>query len=599
MIRDMSLTKASSDFTGARQKRPASSAISYRSEGLIAPWAQAMRVILPLLLITWLGPTQVRATLVAPFTRITTNTIATEVFESQNAAWGDYDNDGFLDLFVGNNGARNSFFHNNGNGTFTKITTGAIATFAADNPHSAAWVDYDNDGWPDLLIGQLTGKVNPLFHNKGDGTFELVGPPQAGDVASSAGVSVSVSFADYDGDGQLDLFVANGALVQAEEDFLFHNEGNGRFAKVTSSALTGNVLHSTQGSWADFDNDGDLDLLVTHYGDAPNTLFRNDGDGNFTNVTEAAGLGDIGQSVGAAWGDFDNDGDLDLIITNYRFSGLNLQNFFYRNQGNGTFTRITDGVIATDTGHFLSAAWIDYDNDGRLDLFITADPSSAGNNRLYHNEGNGTFIKVTEGRLVTDRANPTGCAWGDYDNDGFLDAYVANGGPIGGAQRNGLYHNDGNGNSWIKIRCVGTKSNRSAIGTKVSVKATIAGQDRWQIRQIVGNEGWLSFNALDAVIGLGDAATIQTIRVEWPSGLVQELHDVAAKQTLTITESAAPVLQAAKTAKGLKLTWDNSDYLLERTTELSSPGWQAAPGVAGTSHEVIFEEKMFFRLRHR
>src|SRR5204862_6740961 len=135
-------------------------------------------------------------------------------------------------------------------------------------------------------------------------------------------------------------------------------------------------------------------------------------------------------------------------------------NVLYRNNGHGTFEKITTGDIVNDLGVFNGCAWADYDNDGYLDLFIVND--SFGN-RLYHNNGDGTFLSVTEGDVVTDLANSTGCSWGDYDNDGFLDLFVANGG-IASPQNSFLYHNDGNSNHWIKVRCVGTVSNRSAIG---------------------------------------------------------------------------------------------------------------------------------------
>jgi hypothetical protein len=476
-------------------------------------------------------------TLQAPFSKISVGSVATEVLESVNPAWGDYDGDGYLDLFVGNFDSRNSLFHNDGGGSFTRITTGPVASFSPNEPHTATWADYDNDGLLDLMVGQLHRSANPLFRNMGAGTFALMSAEQAGDIGASAATSVSLSWADYDGDGLLDLFVANGAIARAEQDFLYHNEGAGEFKLVTTTQLTALAQHSSQGSWADFDNDGDLDLLVTHWGDGPNSLFLNDGNGQFTEVTQLVGLGETGYSSGAAWGDFDNDGDLDLIITNFRLNGALQKNYLYRNEGNATFTRISDGPIPADTGYFLSCAWIDYDNDGWLDLFLTADTESGGKNRLYHNDGNGNFTRVLQGSLVNDIANHGGCSWGDYDNDGFLDVIVANG-TIYGQQKNGLYHNDGNNNSWIKLKCTGTTSNRSAIGTKVRATATINGQARTQTRQIVGSEGWVSFNALDVVIGLGDATNIDLLRIEWPSGVVQEFKNLAVKKTFSLAEGA-------------------------------------------------------------
>jgi enediyne biosynthesis protein E4 len=280
-----------------------------------------------------------------------------------------------------------------------------------------------------------------------------------------------------------------------------------------------------------------------------------------------------------------------------------LKNLLYRNAGNGTFTRITDGAIASDTGFFLSCTWVDYDNDGWLDLFVTADASSGGKNRLYHNEDGINFTKVTQGSLVNDVANHGGCTWGDYDNDGFLDVFVPNG-TVYGQQRNGLYHNNTNTNSWLKLKCVGTTSNRSAIGTKVRAKATIAGQERWQTRQIVGSEGWVSFNALDVVIGLGDAVNIDLLRIEWPSGLVQDFKNVPVKQTFKLTEgepldSGAPALNVSRTAIGIHITWDRDEYDLQSTTDLTSSDWQVIGNGSERSYDSPISSRRFFRLKHR
>jgi len=540
--------------------------------------------------------------LTASFTRITSGPVWNEVMRSAVAAWGDYDNDGWLDLFIGNNqtGVRNSLFRNNRDGTFAKVTSGPIATDTMDSTHSAAWVDYNNDGWLDLIVVDLHGDGNRLYRNTGGGAFLRVTASEAGPVVQDLANSVSISCADYDRDGLLDLFVANGALFASQKDFLYHNEGKGRFIRIDDNAITAPELSTTQGTWADYDNDDDPDLFVTHSQDLGNSFFRNDGGGNFTEVAQASGLADFGDSSGSAWGDYDNDGDLDLVVTNLRLTAPNTRNFLYRNNGNGTFTRVTEGPIANDAGHFESAAWIDYDNDGWLDLFVSTHPPSgapatSATNRLYRNLGDGAFAQVTTGSLVTDSGYAGGAAWGDYDNDGFLDVAVAYG-TIVTSQRNGLYRNNGNNNAWIKLKCVGTISNRSAIGTKVRVKAAIGGKEQWQLRQIAGSEGWLTFNALDVVVGLGDATIIDTIQIEWPSGLTQELRHVAPRQTLTITEGVTLTMTRVN-QQTLEVTWPAAGHVLESTTNLSQPDWQPVPGVTGTSHRVSAERQQFFRLR--
>jgi len=467
------------------------------------------------------------------FTKITAGPVVTDIEESVGCAWIDYDNDGLLDLFVVNFGPTptNTLYHNNGNGTFTRFAAGAPGNEAGSG-HGCAWGDYDNDGFPDLFVANLL-TTNMLYHNNGNGTFQKMTGAQAGPIASDfLGYSVSATWADFDGDGNLDLFLANGALKDNIVDALYRNLGQGRFTNIAVASGISQALKSTQGTWADVDGDGRLDLFVTHHANQGNYIYRNIGDGTFQVISNGNVLNERLNSVGSAWGDYDNDGLLDLFVVNRTLTGPLQRNVLYRNKGGGMFEKITTGDIVNDVGVFNSCAWIDYDNDGYLDLFVT---NEGLKNRLYHNNGDGTFTSVTQGNIVTDIANSTGCAWGDYDNDGFLYLVVANGG-ITAPQRNFLYHNNGNSNHWIKVRCVGTVSNRSAIGAIVRANAVIDGAVRRQMRQISGGDGWLSQNSLDVSIGFGTATNIDLLRIEWPSGIVQEFQNVAVDQTLVIEE---------------------------------------------------------------
>src|SRR5207247_780792 len=209
-----------------------------------------------------------------------------------------------------------------------------------------------------------------------------------------------------------------------------------------------------------------------------------------------------------AWGDYDNDGNLDLFLANGGVTHRN--NSLYRSNGDGAFTKILDGIIVNNSinanGWSLSCTWGDYDNDGYLDLFVTTgnqDFTRLAKSYLYHNNGDGTFTEISDGSPVNDLGRSPAASWVDYDNDGFLDLFVANGGFW--AQNNGgalltnfLYHNNGNTNNWLTIKLAGTVSNRSAIGAKVRVEATIRGKTMWQMRQIFGGDSQANEQPLDA-----------------------------------------------------------------------------------------------------
>ena len=295
----------------------------------------------------------------------------------------------------------------------------------------------------------------------------------------------------------------------------------------------------------DYDNDGDIDLFVDSAFPFTHRLYRNEGNGVFTYVAgqldgplDTTGSG-FGSTFAGCWADYDNDGFPDVFLANVA------KNFLYHNNGDGTFTNIADSAVVQDTipveAIFSSCAWGDYDNDGFIDLFVTVGDAYGGparsHNLLYHNNSDGTFTKVTEGPVVTDLTTECpGASWGDYDNDGFLDLFVSQGAVAADPQTNLLYHNDGNSNAWLNVKLVGVVSNRSAIGAKVRVNAFYRGEGRWQLRDVSGGDGESNQQSLNAEFGLADATNIDTVRVEWPSGAVQELHNVAPRQFLTITE---------------------------------------------------------------
>ena len=464
------------------------------------------------------------------FTKITIGSIATDTGNFTRCVWGDFHNTGLLDLFVCNYNGTNVFYQNNGDGTFNTIITGDPVQ-DLDYHTGTAGADFDNDGHLDLLaaagIGAPSGRALKLYKNNGDGTFNR---SSGGGVTNQLGFFDAPTWADYDNDGFVDLFVSNNGNTSGTggTNLLFHNNGDGTFTKVTSGAVVHDIGVGWCALWADYDNDGFDDLLVINLvNNGHNFLYHNNRDGTFTRITTNAVATDV-WSTGAqcgAWGDYDNDGLLDLYVTD-NFTSGGQKNRLYHNNGNGAFTNVVSPP--SPSGSFLNGvAWGDYDNDGYLDLFMASSP---GNDALYHNNGDGTFTQIQTGNPVGDSGGFS-CAWVDYDNDGFLDLFVTRDAPTS----NLLYHNGGNTNGWLEMKLVGTVSNRSAIGAKVRVHATIGGKTFWQMREINTGGGWNSV-PLVAHFGLGDATNADIVRIEWPSGLVQEFQNVAPKQILTYTE---------------------------------------------------------------
>ena len=475
------------------------------------------------------------------FTKITTGSIVTEVGTGTACAWGDYDGDGFPDLIVtsaynptNNTPQKNVLYHNNGDGTFTKVTNTVITAEARDW-RGCSWIDYNNDGNLDLYVVSTDASgfasENELFRNNGDGTFRKMSAAEVGPIVSlSAGGSEGPVWADYDRDGFLDAYIARYSI-----DFLLHNNGDATFTRIlNTSGIPPNSEDGYRAMWCDYNNDGWPDLFVPVNTPSPcahPSLCRGLGGGLFTNEVTSTVESACGFSVGA-WGDYDNDGYPDLLM------GGPINHLFHNN-GDGTFTEMTSSVgsIISSIPLLTDCIWGDYDNDGFLDVFLSVlgTPTSLATNRLYHNNGDGTFSQVLTGSIPNDKTIGTAaCAWADYDNDGFLDLFVPCGSHVAPAT-NLLYRNNGNSNGWFKIKLVGTASNRSAIGAKVRLLATIRGSSMWQLREINTGTGF-SGCPLEAHFGLGDATNIDQVRIEWPSGIVQVLTNIAPRQFMTVTE---------------------------------------------------------------
>ena len=317
------------------------------------------------------------------------------------------------------------------------------------------------------------------------------------------------------------------------------NKGDGGFIDVTESARVGGGFHLTLGaSFADYDNDGDLDIYLANDTNQ-NILYRNNSDGTFTNTNgtdERSHTGDTRGGMGITWGDYDNDGDLDLFVTNW----LDENNVLYRNNSDGTFTDVSaqSGIFESGLGKTCwGTEFFDYDNDGDLDLFIVCghiDPatweSSSQSDIFLENNGNGTFTDISESVGIRSVPNGTGrgLAVGDYDNDGDLDLLVVNCG-----EGVVLFQNDGgNQNNWLKILTIGKTSNRNGIGARIELTA---GKSR-QIREVLSGSSYLSQSSLEVEFGLGKASVVDQIRILWPSGSKQTLTDINVNQKLVVTE---------------------------------------------------------------
>jgi len=472
--------------------------------------------------------------------------------------------------------------------------------------------DFDGDGYLDIFTTSSDQTAVPhLFHNDANGTFS--------DRTSAAGLDgemggLNMIQADYDNDGDVDVLVLRGAWLRAAgrvPKSLLANDGTGKFTDVTFDAGLAQVAYPTQaGGWADYDNDGDVDLYVGNESDsgitAPCQLFRNNGDGTFVDVAKQAGVDNVGYAKGVSWGDYDGDRFPDLYVSN-----MNGRNRMYHNRRDGTFEDVAEQVgTAAPKDSFPIWFW-DYDNDGALDLYVPSYRGEAGalqsvvssilglphnedQPRLYKGDGHGGFRDVAPEVNLTKLTFPMGCNFGDLDNDGYLDFYLGTGFPdyealipnvlyhnhggkrfadvtyaagmghlqkghaiafadfdhdgdqdvfaqMGGAFKGDkfndcLFENPGFGNHWLTLQLVGVRSNRSAIGARIRADVIEDGAPR-SIYKHVNSGGSFGSNPLRQTIGLGKASKLARLVIEWPTTeSQQEFADVPMDRILRIVE---------------------------------------------------------------
>lgn len=485
-----------------------------------------------LILIILISYLRVSTIFAQTFTKITSGPFVTSDGDSRSVNWVDVNDDGFIDCMITNGptgGQDNFLYINNGTGGFTALTGDTIVK---DNKPSdgATWADSDNDGDLDCYVANWYNTKNLFYNNTGVGAFTQT----QNAIETSGGYCETASWGDYDNDGLLDLYVTrSGGTIATNKNLLFHNEGGNAFTKVLTGTPVTDAFISRSVNWTDIDSDGDLDLFVTNENDQNESLYRNDGAGVFTKLTNGPLLNDGGKTMSSSWGDYDNDGDLDVFLANDQGNdGL------FRNEGQFNFTKITSDTVSNCGGNSFSSAWSDIDNDGDLDLFVTNSfgTTTLWPNFLFLNNGNGSFTRVGNTAPATDLDWSYGCAFGDYDNDGFEDLAVATCRYNSVDRPDLLYHNDGNSNNWITIKLVGTITNKSAIGTKIRVKANINGNPVWQMRELSAQTSYCGQNDLRPHFGLGNATNIDSIKLEWLNGTVEYYTNITTNQFITIVQ---------------------------------------------------------------
>jgi hypothetical protein len=494
----------------------------------------------------------------------------------------DYDKDGRIDIFLVNGAsfdsssreatpARSRLFHNVGGGRFEDVTERSGIGASGWGMGGCA-ADYDNDGWTDLYITKL-GR-NALYHNNGDGTFTDVTEKAR---VGTLGWSTGAAWADYDRDGWVDLFVAGyvdvdpakppelpasskycqyrgiGVMcgprgLRGASDHLYHNNGDGTFTEVGRSAGVSDErrYYGLGVVWGDYDDDGDPDLYVGN--DAvPNYLYRNNGDGTFTEIGLSAGVavdedGREQASMGVDFGDYDGDGRLDLYVTNFSDEA----NALYRNLGGDLFRDMTRRA-----GHYEASwnylgwgtAFFDYDNDGDLDVYVVnghvypqvdAHPLNTKYRQralLFENTGGGVFREVGLAAGLTAARCSRGGAYADLDGDGDLDLVVNNMDDAPSV----LLNEGGNRNHWLRLWLEGTKSNRSAVGAR----ATLTAGGRRAIAEVKAGSSYFSQNELVLHFGLGAETRADRLEIRWPSGLRETFENLAADRVYRHREGAA------------------------------------------------------------
>lgn len=466
---------------------------------------------------------------------------------SGGAAAGDYDNDGWVDLYaVAGDSGSNLLFRNLSNGTFQNVAASAGVDVTETVGAGPTFADYDGDGNLDLLIGgAFPNEEVILFNNNGDGTFSDVTSDSMLDTVSKVN-TFSSAFGDYDMDGDLDLFMTHWgsgvASLDISTEHLWRNNGDGTFTDVSiesgiAPAYWEQFHFAFTPNWTDINNDGYPDMLVA--GDfGTSKIFVNQKDGTFSETT--TGVIDDENGMGAAVGDYDNDLDFDWFVSSiYDPNGVAEANWgisgnrLYRNNGNGVFENVTEPAGVEHGFWGWGSCFADFDNDTNPDLahvngFSTPSADEYFNDptRVFMSNGNGTFTERAQELGLNDTGQGRGIVCFDYDKDGDIDIFITN-----NDQQPKMFRNDGgNQNNFINISLNGLAPNTQGVGAKIII--TASGQK--QIREIRAGNNFVSQNPAYAHFGLGSAEAVDDIEIEWLDGSTTNLQNVAANQFLTV-----------------------------------------------------------------
>ena len=521
------------------------------------------------------------------FSQVFAGRIVATRSDSRSVNFVDVNNDGWEDIFISNGlegGQSDLLYINDGTGAFTV----ANMDITQDNLASvgASFADADNDGHIDGFVTNWYGTTDGYFQNDEQGALILTEKN-----IRKKSFAEAAAWGDFDNDGWLDLYVTNSD--GSRKNFLFRGLGGGDFEEIMDGAPVTDQHASRSVNWIDVNRDGHLDLFVGNEANLSNDLYLNDGNGGFV----AKKMGVFVSTFSSSWGDIDNDGDFDLFVGNTNITGSKRNELLLNTDAD--FKQISSGTAHTDGGCTNGSAFGDFDNDGDLDLFVTNGFCSNNANFLYENQGDGTMIRADQELPGLRAVCSYGAAWGDIDNDGFLDLVVANCKNDGAdsEQTNDLYQNNGNDNHWLKIKLVGSTTNRSAIGSVVGAKSMIDGKEVWQWRQVSSQSGYSGQNSLWVHFGMKSAEVLDSLIIDWPAGGRDVLKNIPVDQHLTITEGTITSNKNDKRFFYPLRAWPNplkkeSDQIFISLARPYEFGKKVAVQLIDTLGRLIWQEKI-------